>query len=59
MVVQGKLRFGRSFVAILEEQVGNVAVHGEATYALGVEFGVIPPEVYAINVFPLRSSVMV
>ena len=51
MAVRGKLIFGGSFVAILEEQVGNVAVHGEATCSLGVEFGVIPLEVYARNVY--------
>ena len=47
VAVQGKLRFFGSFVAILEEQVGNVAVHGEATCVLGVGFCVIPLEVYA------------
>ena len=47
MAVRGKLRFGRSFVATLEEKVGNVAVYGEAKCALGVEFGVIPLEVYS------------
>ena len=26
--VRGKLRFGGIFVSILEEQVGNVAIHG-------------------------------
>ena len=46
MAVRGKLRFYGSFVAILEEQVGNLAVHGEATCALGVYFCVIPLEVY-------------
>ena len=48
-------------MAILEEQVGNVAVHGEATCALGVEFGVIPFEVYARKTIPfkvLRDGVM-
>ena len=39
---------------ILEEQVGNVAVHGEATCALGVEFSVIPLEVYARIFFPFE-----
>ena len=46
-------------MAILEEQVGNVAVHGEATRALGVEVGVIPLGVYASNFPPLRSYMMV
>ena len=46
--------FGGSFVAILEEQVGNVAVHGETTCALGVEFGVITLEVYARKCFPFE-----
>ena len=50
----GKLRFGGSFVAILEEQVGNVDVHGEATCALGVEFGEISLEVYAIKFLPFE-----
>ena len=48
-------------MAILEEQVGNVAVHGEATCALEVEFGVIPLKVYASNFFSfevLRDVVM-
>ena len=27
----GNLRFGGSFVTILEEKVGNVTVHGETT----------------------------
>ena len=47
----GKVEVWRELVAILEEQVGNVAIHGEATCALGVEFGVIPIEVYASNLF--------
>ena len=34
-------------MAILEDQVGNAALHGEATCALGVDFCVIPPEFYA------------
>ena len=34
-------------MSILEEQVGNVALHGQATCALGVNFCVIPLEVYA------------
>ena len=59
VAVLGKFRFGGRFVAILEEKVGNVAFLGEATCALGVEFGVIPLEVYARIFFPLRSSVMV
>ena len=59
VAVWGNLRFGGSFVAILEEQVGNVAVHGEATCDLGVEFGVIPLEVYARIFSPSRSYVMV
>ena len=46
-------------MGILEEQVGNVAVHGEATCELGVEFGVIPLEVYARKLSPSNSSVMV
>ena len=46
--------FGGIFVAILKEQVGNVVVHGEATCALGEEFGVIPLEVYARNFFPFE-----
>ena len=61
VAVQGKLRFGGSFVAILEEQVVNVDVHGEATCALGVEFGVILLEVYVSNFSPfnvLRDDVM-
>ena len=48
-------------MAIIEEQVGNVAVHGEATCALGVGFCVIPLEVYAITFFPfevLRDGIM-
>ena len=48
-------------MAILEEQVGNVAIHGEATCALGVYFGVILLEVYTRNVFTfevLRDGVM-
>ena len=48
-------------MAILEEQVGNVAVYGEATCALGADFCVIPLEVYASNFFPvevLRDGVM-
>ena len=48
-------------MAILEEQVSNVAVHGEAKCALGVEFGVIPLEIYASNFFPfevLRGGVI-
>ena len=59
--MRGKLRFIGSFVAILEEQVGNVAVHGEATCAFGVEFGVISLEVYASKKNPfevLRDGVM-
>ena len=55
------MRFGGSFVAILEEQVGNVAVHGEATCALRVDFCVIPLEVYARKTYPvkvLRDGVM-
>ena len=59
MAVRGKLRFGKSFVGTLEEQVGNVALHGETTCALGVDFCVIPLEVYGGFVFPSRSSVMV
>ena len=47
VAVRGKLIFGGIFVAILEEQVENVAVHGEASCALGVDFCVIPLEVYA------------
>ena len=46
---------------ILEELIGNVAVHGEVTCALGVEFGVIPLEVYAGKNFlfeVLRDGVM-
>ena len=46
-------------MAILEEQVGNVAVHGEATCALGVDFCVITLEVYARKFFLSTSSVMV
>ena len=47
-------------MAILEEQVINVAVRGEATCALGVEFCVILLEVYASNPPPpSRSSVTV
>ena len=46
-------------MAILEDQVNNVAVHGEATCELGVEFSVIPLEVDARKIFLLRSSVMV
>ena len=48
-------------MAIPEEQVGNVAVRGEATCALGVDFCVIPLEVYASNLFSfkvLRDGVM-
>ena len=48
-------------MAILEDQVVNLAVHGEATCAVGVEFGVIPLEVYARKTFPfevLRDGVM-
>ena len=41
-------------MAILEDQVGNVAVHGEATCAFGVEFVVIPLEVYARNFLPFE-----
>ena len=41
-------------MAILEDQFGNVAVHGEATCASGVDFGVIPLEVYAIKFFPFE-----
>ena len=41
-------------MAILEEQFGNVDVHGEATCASGVEFGVIPLEVYAIKFPPFE-----
>ena len=41
-------------MAILEEQVGNVDVHGEATCALGVEFGEISLEVYAIKFLPFE-----
>ena len=54
VAVRVKLRFGGSFVAILEDQVGNVVDHGEVTCALGVEFGVIPLEVYARNMFPFE-----
>ena len=54
MAVRGKLQFLRSFVAILEEQVGNVAVHGEVTCPLGVDFCVIPLEVYARKLFPVQ-----
>ena len=54
VAVRGKLRFGRSIVAILEDQVNNVAVHGEATCELGVEFGVITLEVYARIFFPFE-----
>ena len=60
-MVRGKLRFDGSFVAILKEQVGTVAVHGEATCALGVDFFVIPLEVYARKKIPvevLRDGVM-
>ena len=60
-MVRGKLRFGEIFVAILEEHIGNVAVHGEAKCALGVEFGIISLEVYARNFFPfevLRGGVI-
>ena len=42
-------------MAILEEQVGYAAVHGDATCMLGVEFVVIPLEVYARNLFFLRG----
>ena len=59
VAVRGKLRFGGSFVALIEEQFGNVAIHGEATCALGVEFGIIPLEVYAKTFYLSRSSVMV
>ena len=48
-------------MTILEEQVGNVSLHGEATCALGVDFCVIPLEVYAGDFFPfkvLRDGVM-
>ena len=48
------MMFGGSFVPILEDQVGNVAHHGEATCALGVDFCVIPLEVYA-GIFFLRG----
>ena len=41
-------------MVILEEQIGNVAVYGEVTCALGVEFGVIPLEVYASKFFPFE-----
>ena len=51
VAVRGKLRFGGSYVAIIEDQVGSVAIHGEATCAFGLEFDVIPPEVYANNFF--------
>ena len=59
MAVRVKLRFGGSFVDILEEQVGNVALCGGATCVLGVDFYVIPLKVYAVNCFFLMSSVMV
>ena len=39
---------------ILGEQVGNVAVQGEATCALGVEFGVVPLELYTSIFFPFE-----
>ena len=61
VAVRVKLRFGGSFEAILEGQVGNVALHGEATCALGVDFCVIPLEVYAGKLCPfeiLRDGVM-
>ena len=48
-------------MAIVEEQVGNVAVHGEATCVLGLESGVILLEVYASKLFSfevLCDSVM-
>ena len=41
-------------MAILEEQVGNLAVRGEVTCALGGDFGIIPLEVYARNLFPFE-----
>ena len=48
-------------MAILEDQVSNVDVHGEDTCALGVEFCVIPFEFYARIFFPfevLRDGAM-
>ena len=39
---------------ILEEKVGNVAVHAEATCELGVDFCAIPLELYARNNFPVE-----
>ena len=54
VAVRGKLKFGGIFVAMLEEQVGNVAVHGEVTCPLGVDFCVIPLEVYARKLFPFQ-----
>ena len=52
----GQLGFGRLLMAVLDEEVFNVVVHGEATLTVDVFGGVVPGKVDARELFPSQSS---